>query len=648
MTEPVPELLWSPSAELRERSEMAELARAVGARDYDELWRWSVDDVERFWGTIWDRYAIQADGDPTRVLASHAMPGARWFPDVRLSYPEHLLAHGDDDAVAIHAASELRDDVQVTWGELREQVRRIRAGLRGMGVGRGDRVAACLPNIPETVAAFLAATSLGAIWSCCSPDFGARTVVDRFAQIEPTVLLAVDGYRYGGRDFDRTALVDEIAAALPTLRHRVTLGYLDPARDTWDEAFPPTDEPLAFERVPFDHPLWILYSSGTTGTPKAIVHGHGGPLLEAIKSWRLHHAVTPGDRAMWFTTTGWMMWNYLVGALLVPGVRIVLYDGSPGHPDMGVLWDLVARTRATLFGTGAAYLHGCMHAGVEPREGRDLSALRAMGSTGSPLSPAGFRWVADHVGDDVWLASVSGGTDVVSAFVCGAPLVPVHLGELPARALGASVEAWDEDGKRVIDAVGELVLTRPLPSMPVGFWGDDDGSRYRDAYFAHYPGVWRQGDWITITPRGSAVIHGRSDATINRAGIRIGTAEIYNAVLGVPGIGDALAVDVPDPDGVGDGWLGLFVVLDDGVALDDALTAEVRRRVRSDCSPRHVPDELIVAPAVPRTLTGKSLEVPVKRMLMGHGPERVANVDALANPDAFAWFAAFARERVAA
>jgi acetoacetyl-CoA synthetase len=500
-----------------------------------------------------------------------------------------------------------------------------------------------MPNIPHTLAAFLATSSLGAIWSCCSPDFGTRTIVDRFAQIEPKVLLAVDGYRYGGKAFHRGEVIAQLREALPTLSEAVVLPYVGDDGD-WGERFGSTDEPLTFERVPFDHPLWIVYSSGTTGLPKAIVHGHGGIVLEHLKNFRLHHDVRPGDRLMWFTTTGWIMWNYLVSGLL-SDTSIVLFDGNPGYPDLGTLWELAAQTRATLFGCGAAFIHGCMKAGVDPRSARDLSALRSIGSTGSPLSPEGFDWVYDRVGRDIWLASVSGGTDIAGAFLGGAPIVPVYRGELPARYLGVDVQAWDDAGREVIDEVGELVVTQPMPSMPVRFWDDPGDQRYREAYFSLYPGVWRHGDWLRITPRGSAVIYGRSDSTINRGGIRIGTAEVYASVLSLDAVQEALAVDVPSEDGTGDGHLYLFVVLAPGATLDEELAAALRAGVRRDCSPRHVPDEVIAVLAVPKTLTGKLLEVPVKRLLMGRAVQEAASRDALANPDALDWFVEFAAER---
>ena len=610
--------------------------------DYDALWRWSVDDLGRFWRRVWDRYEVRADGDPSVVLADPAMPGARWFPDVRLSFAEHVFAGKRDDQPALYCASEDSEIEIWDWGRLRRETAGIRAGLERFGVGRGDRVAAVMPNTPETVAAFLATASLGAVWSCCSPDFGPRTIVDRFAQIEPKVLLAVDGYGYGGRRFDRMALIDDLSLALPTLQQTVVLSSTA-GRGDWDQQFPATTEPLRFERCAFDHPLWIVYSSGTTGLPKAIVHGHGGIVLEHLKNFRLHHDVRPGDRLLWFTTTGWIMWNYLVAGLL-SDTSIVLFDGSPGYPDQTALWELAARTRSTLFGAGAAFFHGCMRAGIEPARGRDLGDLRSIGSTGSPLAPEAFDWIYDQLGSDIWVASVSGGTDIAGAFLGGAPIVPVVRGELSARCLGVDVHAFDELGHSVIDEVGELVVTQPMPSMPVRFWNDPGDVRYRDAYFSTYPGVWRHGDWVRITARGSAVIYGRSDATINRGGIRIGTAEVYAAVLPVTGITDALAVDLPSSDGTGEGHLLLFVVLAPEAALDQELVAELRLRIRRDCSPRHLPDEVIAVPAVPRTLTGKLLEVPIKHLLMGRSIEQTVSRDALAQPAALDWFVAYARD----
>jgi acetoacetyl-CoA synthetase len=644
------EKLWDPPAELVERSRMTEYIRWLEAErglrldDYHELWRWSVRDLDAFWDSIWDFFGVQADGERGAVLASREMPGAEWFPGTRLNYAEHVFAGKGDDETAILHASELRELGELNWGELRAQVAAVAAGLRSLGVERGDRVVAYLPNIPEAVVAFFATASIGAVWSSCSPDFGPASVIDRFAQIEPKVLFAVDGYRYGGRDFDRRDVVAELLAAMPTVDGTVVVPYLDPNPDLsplrdatrWDEMLAAGDGAgLSFDRVPFDHPLWVLYSSGTTGLPKAIVQGQGGILLEHLKKLHLHVDSHPGDRLFWFTTTGWMMWNFLVSGLLTRAA-IVLYDGSPGHPDMGVLWDLAERAGVTTFGTSASYVAACMKAGVEPAAGRNLGRLKAVGSTGSPLSPEGFDWVYEQLGAGTWLFSTSGGTDLCTAFVGGTPLLPVYRGELQARALGAAVEAWDEEGKAVVGEVGELVVTEPMPSMPLFFWGDEDGSRYREAYFEHYPGVWRHGDWIEITSCGTAVIYGRSDSTINRSGVRMGTSEIYRAVLSIDAILDALVVDVPRPGT--EGWMPLFVVLREGAELDDELRKQIASRVRAQCSPRHVPDEVFQIAEVPRTLSGKALEVPVKRILMGTPSDQAASRDSLANPAALDYF----------
>ncbi len=641
-----PPILWQPDDARIERATITRygrwLAETSGVRTsgYHDLWRWSVDELEAFWSSIWDYFEVRSSQTYGSVLDSHAMPGARWFPRARLNYAAHAYRHRDPDVVAIRHASELRPLRETTWGELGDATGRAAAALRAAGIGPGDRVVGYLPNIVEAVVAFHACASLGAVWSSCSPDFGVRSVVDRFAQIEPRILLAVDGYRYGGRDHDRLEVVKALQEAMPSLERTVVLGYLDPEPDLegldnatrWDDFLAEgEDEALAFAQVAFDHPLWVLYSSGTTGLPKAIVHGHGGVLLEHLKALRLHADLQREDRFFWFTTTGWMMWNFLVGGLLTDA-SIVLYDGSPGHPDLGVLWGLAEEAGITCFGTSASFVAACAKDGVRPREGRDLSRVASLGSTGSPLAPEGFDWVYDALGPDLWLFSTSGGTDVCTAFVGGVPTLPVHRGELQARALGAKVEAWTPEGESVVGQVGELVITEPMPSMPIRLWGDEDGSRLRASYFDTFPGVWRHGDWIELTDRGTAVITGRSDATINRGGIRMGTAEIYSAVLALDEVVDALVVDLPR-EGT-QGYMPLFVVLRDGVSLDDALVARIRGRIREDCSPRHVPDEVRSIAEVPRTLSGKVLEVPVKRILSGEPADTALSRDSLANPDA--------------
>jgi acetoacetyl-CoA synthetase len=642
-------LLWQPSPEQVEASRLTAYmrwlreTRGLELDGYHELWRWSVDDVEGFWASIWEHFDVLASVPYERVLGSHSLPGAQWFPGAKLSYAEHVFRDKDPAATAIVHASEARPQATVSWGELRTQTAAIAGTLRGLGVEPGDRVVGYLPNLPETVAAFLACASVGATWSSCSPDFGTRSVVDRFAQIEPKVLLAVDGYRYAGQEFDRRDVIARLQEEIPSIERTFVLPSVGDD-GTWCELLESRDE-LTFEQLPFDHPLWVLYSSGTTGLPKGIVHGQGGILLEQLKVQNLHTDLHDGDRLFWFTTTGWMMWNFVVGGLLTDAA-VVLYDGSPATPDLGVLWDLAESAGVTTFGTSAAFIAASQKAGVHPREGRDLSRLHAIGSTGSPLAPEGFRWVYDELGSDVWLFSTSGGTDVCSAFVGGVPTLPVYEGELQARSLGAKVEAFDEEGRSVVDEVGELVITEPLPSMPLRLWNDPDGARLRESYFDTFPGVWRHGDWIEITSRGTAVIYGRSDSTINRGGVRMGTSELYRAVLSLDDVVDALVVDVPRPGT--SGWMALFVVLREGVELDDRLRDEIRARLREDCSPRHVPDEIRRIAEVPRTLSGKVVEVPVKRILAGEPPDRVASRGALANPAALEPFVALAAELAAA
>ncbi|MFF3856352.1 acetoacetate--CoA ligase [Micromonospora sp. NPDC002575] len=653
------DVLWTPPADVRERSRIGAYLRWLAEHrglefaDYAALWEWSVTDLDGFWRSVWDHFGVVAHTEPTATLADPAMPGARWFPGATLNYAENVLRMpglGDDDPVVI-AHGQTRAPQTLTAAGLREQVRRVAAGLRRLGVGPGDRVAAYAPNIPETYVLLLAAASLGAIFSSCAPEFGTRSVTDRWRQIEPKLLVAVDGYRYGDKPVDRRGEVAAIRAALPSLEHTVAIAYLDPAGPapdgaiSWAELAAPTDEPLAFAGVPFDHPLYVLYSSGTTGLPKPIVHGHGGILLEHLKMLALHHDLGPGDRFFWFTTTGWMMWNFLVSGPAV-GAAIVLFDGNPGHPDLGGLWRLAAETGTTYFGTSAPFLLACRKAGLVPREVADLSALRGVGSTGAPLPAEGFTWVYETVGRDLQLQSLSGGTDVCTGFVGGVPLLPVHAGEITCRALGARVEARSADGTPVLGELGELVITAPMPSMPVGFWNDTDGSRYREAYFELYPGVWRHGDWITINERGGCVITGRSDATLNRGGVRLGTAEFYSVVEGLDEVVDSVVVHLEDDEG-GAGELLLFVVLADGLELDDALRKKICRELRTALSPRHVPDQIHQVRAVPRTLSAKKLEVPVKKILTGTPVDDAAARGALANPESLTAFAAFAQRRPA-
>jgi acetoacetyl-CoA synthetase len=646
-----PKLLWEPSGQRRERTTLARYQgwlaeqRGLSFDSYEELWRWSVDDLDAFWSSIVEFFDVRFSSGGDVVLGDHSMPGAKWFPGAEISYAEHVFRGKDDDAVAILHRSEVRPELaEWTWGRLRAETARVAAGLRELGVQKGDRVVAYMPNIPETVACFLACASIGAVWSSAAPEFGARSVIDRFAQVEPKVLLAIDGYRYGGKDFDRGEVVERIAAEIPGLEKAVRFGYLDGSG--WEDGFlgPPESE-LEFTELEFDHPLWVLYSSGTTGLPKPIVHGQGGILLEQVKKMNLHIDAQAGDRVFWFSTTGWMMWNFLVGVLLSEAA-IVLFDGSPGYPSLDALWDLASESEMTTFGTSAAFIASCMKGDVVPAGGgRDLSRLRAVGSTGSPLTPEGFQWVYDQLGSDTWLFSTSGGTDLCTAFVGGVPVLPVYVGELQARSLGADVQSWDPDGNPLIGEVGELVIAQPMPSMPIFFWGDSDGERLRESYFEMYPGIWRHGDWIEITSRGTAIIYGRSDSTINRGGVRMGTSEIYRAVLAVEPVVDALVVDLPDTTPAHpEGWMPLFVVLREGVELDDDLVGEIRRRVREDCSPRHIPNEIRQIAEVPRTLSGKILEVPVKRILTGTPVDQAASRESLANPESLDYFVQLAAD----
>ncbi|HET9680710.1 MAG TPA: acetoacetate--CoA ligase [Candidatus Limnocylindrales bacterium] len=657
-----PEVLWSPPSDARAASRMGRyldwLAEARGLRleTYADAWRWSVTDPGAFWRSIWDHFAVAADGDPEPALQHIRMPGARWFPGVRLSYPEHVLrlpGRAAEDVVVL-GRSQTRRPIELTAEALRDQVARCRAGLAALGVRPGDRVAAFMPNVPEAIVALLATASLGATWTSCAPEFGTRAVIDRFGQVAPKVLLAVDGYRYGDRDVDRTAELSEIRGALPSLQATVVLPYLDPSRPAgvaaagavaWDELLA-RPGPLAFERVPFDHPLYILYSSGTTGLPKPIVHGHGGILLEHLKALGLHTDLGPSDRFAWFTTTGWMMWNYLVSGLAV-GSTVVTFDGNPAFPDLATLWQLAEETRATYLGVSAPFLMACRKADLTPSRGLDLTRLRGVGSTGAPLPASGFRWVRDAVSEEIPVGSLSGGTDLCTGFLGPSPLVPVWAGEISCRMLGAKVEAFDEAGRSVVGREGELVITTPMPSMPVGLWGDADGSRMAAAYFDTYPGVWRHGDWLTITERGSCVISGRSDATLNRGGVRIGTAEFYGVVEALPEVADSLVVHLEDEAG-GPGELLLFIALRDGRELDAGLRGSIAGALRAELSPRHVPDSIVAVPSIPRTLSGKKLEVPIKRILLGMPPDTAASRDALADPRSLAPFEALAATRRAA
>ena len=644
-----PEILWRPPE--GQRCRLTDFAARVAAEggpqldSYDDIWRWSTTDLDAFWLAVWRWFDIPCDPaeGPTVALAEDRMPGAVWFPEVRLNYAETMLrlpGRADDDVVVV-ARSQSRDEVRLTAAELRVLVGRVRAGLLRAGVGAGDRVAAYSPNIPETLALLMATASLGAVFSSCAPEFGTKSVTDRLVQIDPKVLVAVDGYRYGTKGVDRRAEVEAIRAALPSLETLVWLPYLDEAAPapegatTWAE-LTVEEGPLEFVRVPFDHPLYILFSSGTTGLPKPIVHGHGGITVEHLKSLGLQTDLGPEDRFFWFSTTGWMMWNFLVSGLGI-GATVVLFDGNPGHPDISMLWHLAAEVGVTYFGTSAPFLLQCRKEGIVPRDLVDLSALRGIGSTGAPLPAEGFRWVYANVSETAQLGSLSGGTDVCSGFVGQSPTLPVYAGEISCRCLGAAVAAYDVNARPVVGELGELVVERPMPSMPVGFWNDEDGSRYRAAYFEDIPGVWRHGDWITISERGTCTITGRSDATLNRGGVRLGTAEFYSVVEALPEVLDSLVVHLEDDEG-GAGTLVLFVQLSDGVTLDDDLVARIAGALRTNLSPRHVPDQVHQVSALPHTLSGKRIEVPVKKILRGVPTEQAVARGALTAPEALEEF----------
>jgi acetoacetyl-CoA synthetase len=649
------QVMWRPPADVRATSQLGRYLgwlsdeRGIEHADYDELFAWSVADLDGFWSSIWEFFEVRAQEPYERVLGSREMPGAEWFTGARLNYAEHMVGtDADIDRVAIVARSQTRAPLELSFGELREQVAHARAGLQRLGVGRGDRVVAYLPNIPETLVAFLATASLGAIWATCAPEFGPRSVVDRFATIEPTVLLAIAGYRYGDKPIDRRAEVAEIRAALPTLERVVHVPYPGGADDAlpdavaWDELLAEPG-PLAFDPVDFDHPLYVLFSSGTTGLPKAIVHRHGGILVEHLKNHGLSWDLGPGDRLMWFTTTAWMMWNALVSALLLRA-SIVMLDGNPVHPDLAAQWRLAEQLRPTVMGAGPALLMGCRKAGLEVGTEFDLSSIRQLCAAGSPLPPEGFDWVYEQLGAEVLLNVGSGGTDVCCGIVQGSPLQPVYRGEIAGRCLAVDTAALDPEGREVVGELGELVIRRPMPSMPVRFWNDPDGSRYRGAYFDDFPGVWRQGDWVRFSDRGSCVVTGRSDATLNRGGVRMGTAEFYAVVEDLDEVADSLVVHLEDPEG-GPGELLLFVQLREGLELGQKLRSAISAALRRTLSPRHAPDVVEAVPAIPHTLTGKKLELPVKRIMLGVPAQEVASRDALSDPHAIDAFVAYAATR---
>ncbi|MFE9370956.1 acetoacetate--CoA ligase [Streptomyces sp. NPDC006711] len=654
--DPQPAPLWQPDSDriaaariTRFQAWAAERYGAPAEGGYPALHRWSVAELDTFWQAVAAWFDIRFSSPYEAVLADRTMPGAQWFPGATLNYAEHALRAAEDPARAGEPAllhvDETHEPVETGWAELRRQVGSLAAELRALGVRPGDRVSGYLPNVPQAVTAFLASAAVGAVWTSCAPDFGARSVLDRFQQVEPVVLFTVDGYRYGGKEHDRGDVVAELRRELPTLRAVVHIPLLGtPAPEgtlEWSALTAGETEPV-FEQVPFDHPLWVLYSSGTTGLPKAIVQSQGGILLEHFKQLGLHCDLGPEDRFFWYTSTGWMMWNFLVSGLLT-GTTVILYDGSPGYPHTGAQWGVAERTGATLFGTSAAYVMACRKAEVHPGRDFDLSRIKGVATTGSPLPPDGFRWLHDEVREDLWIASVSGGTDVCSCFAGAVPTLPVHIGELQAPCLGTDLQAWDAQGRPVIGEVGELVVTNPMPSMPIRFWNDPDGSRYRDSYFEMFSGVWRHGDWITLTDHGSVIIHGRSDSTLNRQGVRMGSADIYEVVERLPEIRESLVIGLEEPGG--GYWMPLFVHLAEGAVLDDALRTKIKLAIREQLSPRHVPDEIIEAPGVPHTLTGKRIEVPVKRLLQGAALDKAVNPGSVDNLDLLRFYEDIARKR---
>ena len=672
------DIIWRPSAERIERAQLTaylrwlEETRGLSFDGYEALWQWSVDALEDFWQSIWDYFGFTSPTPYARVLDRHVMPGAKWFDGATLNYTAEVFRNGArSEGPAIVFRNELGDQPDLAWPELECRVASLAATLRASGVVAGDRVVAYLPNIPETIVAFLAVASVGGVWSVCAPDMGPVGVLDRFRQIEPKALVTCNGYRYGGKVYDRTDTVVGLLEDLPTVHTVIVLSPVDvdarpaaalaarlPSRIErcldWADCIATADEgansALDCTLLPFDHPLWIVYSSGTTGTPKAIVHGHGGAALVGIKDTRLQLDVAPTDRFHWYSSSGWIMWNSQVAALLC-GATACIYDGNAGSPDWNPLWRFVAEREIDFFGAGAAFYASCLKAGVEPGRDFDLSRLRSLGSTGSPLSEDGYRWIYGHVKADVWLGPISGGTDLAAAFICGSVTLPVRVGEMQCRGLGAAVHAFDEQGNAVIDAVGELVCTEPIPSMPLYFWNDPGDRRLIESYYDTYPGVWRHGDWIRLIPHAEddgtrslgAVIYGRSDATINRYGIRMGTAELYRAVEALPEVLDSLVVDL---EYLGrESWMPLFVVLRDGHVLDETLVARINGEIRKALSARHVPNDVFAIASVPRTLSGKKLELPVKKLLMGQPLEKVVNRDAMANPESMAWFVALAEKR---
>lgn len=651
-------LLWEPDETRKKESNIYHYMKwlkqhkGLHFEDYHSLWKWSTEKLELFWESIWEYFDIQAEQPYKTVLTTHKMPGAKWFPEATINYTEHIFRDRDENEPAIIHSSETRKTKNVTWGQLYKDTAAFQHTLKKLGVSKGDRIVAYVANIYETVVAFLATASLGAIWSSASPDFGTQSVIDRFKQIEPKVMITVDGYNYSGKEFDRMPVVENIQSKLSTLEATIAIPYFKEDSDfgtlknviQWKDAVKTNEKlELTYEHVPFNDPLWVLFSSGTTGKPKPIVQSQGGILLEHLKALTFHSDLEKGERFFWYTTTGWMMWNFLVGGLLT-GSTIILYDGNPAYPDKKMLWKFAQDTEMTVFGTSASYITACMKdENLVPGDEFDLSNLKNISSTGSPLPPEGFQWCYDNVKKDLWIASASGGTDVCTAFILGAPILPVYAGELQCRGLGAKIESFTDEGQPQIDEVGELVLTKPFPSMPIYFWNDEDGSRLHDSYFNVFDDIWRHGDYLKITDRQTCVIYGRSDATINRGGIRIGTSEIYRAVDYVRQVADSLIVDIPKNNGA-DSYTPLFVTMQNGEELTEDIQKTIKKEIREKCSPRHIPTGIYRVPELPTTLNGKKLEIPVKKILMGQPVEKVVNKGSLSNQQSLDYFIEFAEK----
>ncbi len=644
-------LLWQPDKTFIEGSHLRQYQNWLHQHyqltfsDYPSLWQWSVDHIDTFWESVWKYFNIIEHSPYQKVLSSHQMPGAVWFEGASLNYAEHIFRKQTQDKPALYFASETQSPSALSWDALHQQVAAVRQYLIELGVKKGDCIAAYLPNIPEAIVAFLATNSLGAIWTCCSPDFGPNTVKDRFEQVQPKVLFAINEYHYNGKTIPRKAEVEEIARQIQSIGHTIhipntgetSLSPITRAKNSlWSDVIQQKTPPLAFEPVSFDHPVWVLYSSGTTGKPKAITHSNGGVLLEHLKYLHFHNDVKAGEHFFWFTTTGWMMWNFLQASMLAGGIP-VLYDGSPAYPNLDKLWQLAESLPIHHFGTSAPYLTACMKKKMSPGKTHNLGALRSIGSTGAPLPPEVFEWVYDDIHPNIWLCSMSGGTDVCTAFVGGCPGMPVYKGAIQGRALGCALYAYNEEGSPITGSLGEMVIEKPMPSMPVFFWGDPQNERYKESYFQSYPGKWCHGDWIEIYNNGSLKIQGRSDATLNRKGIRIGTAEIYAVLDRLDGLADSLVVDLEKPNG--DDQMILFAVF----STDDHenTTAVLKKALREQCSPRHVPDHVVAVEDIPYTLSGKKMEIPVKKALMGMDISKSVNPDAVRNPSALQFFQKF-------